>query len=297
MTSLMNKLRNRLAVIAIVGVALTVTGCEDRPRPLRLATIPTIDVKRSSVKDVRDASTLSGVVAAANMIEPPPLAPLPPLPELVNSPSNTPKIAINVGQPGVQVQIDSQSIPGPPILRDRIAEAINSSRTAGVQPAIRLTNIRSDQPHPTKEAALEDALNVARFSLMRQLQSLDAPIAAKPSKVTMKNEYIKGTPREVLPTEEDRKLWIGNGLRGDFRWVEVDLELSEDQVQKLRASDRVTDGFRGAGVIFIVLLAIYGFLRIDEFTKGYLTTWLGLGAIALILVGMFAFMRSGNAIP
>lgn len=162
---------------------------------------------------------------------------------------------------------------------DRLA-----AKAAPAQPTVRLAGIRSKNPHPTKEQAIADALNVARTELMKQLDLLDPPVHTRPSLVTMRNSYVKGEIREILPTEEEKSIIRANNLNSNVRWVEIDFELSEDQVQKLRSAERVTDAFRVAALVFALVAALYGFLRLDQWTKGYLTLWLGLGAGAAVLV-------------
>jgi hypothetical protein len=168
---------------------------------------------------------------------------------------------------------------GPPIIREKVAAA----RVAGSQPAIKLPAVRSSKPHPTKDQALADALAVARIELMKQLEALDPPIHARPSMATMKSEYVKGDVRE-LPLSDEKNLVKQSKLNPNVRYVEIDLELTEHQVQQLRATERVTTAFRVGGVLFALIAAAYAFLRLDQWTKGYLTTWLGVGAAAVVLV-------------
>jgi hypothetical protein len=294
---------NWLPIAVVLGAAVLLTGCDDQPK---MAKIPVIDVNRSPAKDVREAAVLKGVLAAAELADPPADPPADPAdPKSPQAPNSRmprlPEVHLQVGG----LKIDTHNGPRPGVTVQRIdkpsetektspvavsSERTNLGRTAGLQPALRLPKIRSAQPQLSKEVALDDALNQARLKLMHELQLLDEPIVAKPSKVTMRNEYIKGEPREILPSPEERQALVERGLRGDYRWVEIDLELTEDQVQKLRSSDRVTTGFRGAAMLFALILAIYGFLRLDEWTKGYLTTWIGLGAVAIVMVAAIVFI-------
>ncbi len=180
--------------------------------------------------------------------------------------------------------VKPEAVFGPPVVREKIAVG----RTAGLQPAIKLTGIKSRNPHPTKEQALADALTVARTELMRQLDQLEPPIHTRPSMVTMRSNYMKGELREILPSEDEKQAIRKEGQNANVRWVEIDLELTEDHVQRLRSAERVTDGFRVAAMLFALVAALYGFLRLDQLTKGYLTIWLGLAAgAAVVVVGLF----------
>ncbi len=129
-------------------------------------------------------------------------------------------------------------------------------------------------------------MTVGRMELMKHLDQLDPPIHARPWLVKMKSEYVKGEVREILPTDNEKTLIKANGVNSNVRWAEIDLELTENQVQQLRSTDRVTDAFRGDAILFAFLAAIYGFLRLDQWTKGYLTMWLGLagGGVAMLVL-------------
>ena len=63
--------------------------------------------------------------------------------------------------------------------------------------------------------------------------------------------------------------------------IEYDVEVTADQVRHLRTRDRVGDTLRVFGAFAAVALAGFLFLRADEWTKGYLTRWLAMGAVLL----------------
>ncbi len=217
----------------------------------------------------------------------PPAPPVPP--ETPESPAGP--IVIVAGPNG-----DGPGVRNLPAIMKKVEDKIAFEKLAAERfaakgspppPTVRLPGIRSKDPHRTKELALADALNVARIELMKQLEQLDPPIHTRPSMVTMRTNYLKGEPREILPSEEEKSVIRANNLNANVRWVEIDLELSEDHVQKLRSAERVTDAFRIAALAFALVAALYGFLRLDQWTKGYLTLWLGLGAgAAVVVVGL-----------
>ena len=43
-------------------------------------------------------------------------------------------------------------------------------------------------------------------------------------------------------------------------------------------------------MLVLTVLAVYGFLRLDAWTKGYLTSWLAIGAIALVVIAALAVL-------
>lgn len=164
-------------------------------------------------------------------------------------------------------------------------EAVAAKAPARPQPAIKLTKVRSDKPHPSPDLAKADALLMAQVDLVKALQRLDPPVNARPSLAAIRREYVRKDSEEVIPVSDQVKAeLVANGLDPNRVWVAFDVELSEQQVQALRAGERVNAGFQAGGVLFAVLLAVYGFLRLDAWSKGYLTSWLAIGAVALVVV-------------
>lgn len=233
-----------------------------------------------AIRTWRVVSLLALAVAAVGLTGCHPKKPAPP-----KAVGKAPEKAADAGEG--KAAVDPEAIVGPPVVREKIAAA----RAFGQQPAVRLPGIRSSKPHTTKEAALTDALTVGRTELMKQLEQLDSPIHARPWLVKMKSEYVKGDVREIPPSDKEKELIKANGLNPNVRWVEIDLELTEDQVQQLRSTERVTDAFRVGALVVAFLAAVYGFLRLDQWTKGYLTLWLGLaaglavGGVAMLVLG------------
>jgi hypothetical protein len=166
-------------------------------------------------------------------------------------------------------------------------ESVPGSQT----PAIRL-HVRSHGAHTSKEQALNDAVIVAQEQIKEALKSLDPPVNVKPSWEKVRYQYLKPeSVKEVQPSEADKDAWKAANLDTSRVWVDIDVEVSEDQVRELRADHRVgTAGWVGA-VGFLLVLALYGFLRLDAWTRGYLTTGLAVGiavavgaAVVLLLV-------------
>jgi hypothetical protein len=147
-------------------------------------------------------------------------------------------------------------------------------------PAIRL-HVRSDSPHPSRELAINDAVAVARVEIAEALRALDPPVAATPSWEKVRYQYLKPeSVKEVQPSEADKAAWAEKGIDPNRVWAEIDVEVTEDQVRELRAEHRVgAAGWVGAAA-FVVMLALYGFLRLDTWTKGYLTAALAAGIVA-----------------
>jgi hypothetical protein len=248
----------RTAIAAVLLAAVTGCGADMRPP----AAPRPVDARRSSPKELRETTAVNGILAGAEAGQRM-LAPAPPAPP-------TPRDVIVIA-------------PKPPAPPEAAVASVRpaAGRTPDPRtPAIKLA-VRSQKPQPTEPRAVEDALQVARIELMKRLQELDPPVIAEPSMTAMRTEYLK-RHTTVEPTDEMKAAWKADGLKGDRVWAEVDVEVSDAQVQKLRAGGRVTDGLRVAGLLFAVALAAHGFLRLDAWTKGYLTGWLAAAAVGLV---------------
>ena len=85
-------------------------------------------------------------------------------------------------------------------------------------------------------------------------------------------------------------MWRNDGLGENRQWAEVDVEVSDSQLRGLRGQQRTADGGLVAGTALAAFAALFGFLRLDGWTKGYLTTTLALAAAALV-GGAVAFLE------
>jgi hypothetical protein len=163
------------------------------------------------------------------------------------------------------------------------------------KPNIRLVKIRSDAPHLDQERAQNDALLVAQQRLSQLLRNMSPPIETLPSIDVIRTEYLKPNSFTVIqPTDEDRRLWQEKKLETNRVWVEIDaLEVNAEQLRKLRASERMEVSAHWGAMILVFLAAFFGFLRLDAWTKGYLTMILGFGfaAIAGGAVALMFWMR------
>jgi len=154
------------------------------------------------------------------------------------------------------------------------------------QPAVKF-RVRSEAPHASKEKALNDALAVARLKLAEKLAAFDPPIRTLPTVEQVRNEYIRPeSVTEVQPKAEDKAAWEAAKLDTNRVWVDVDVELSDDQVRQLRSVGRLEKTGVFAAGAFVLALGLFGFLRLDAWTKGYLTTVIGIGVAAAVVAAM-----------
>lgn len=270
----------RTGLIAAALAVAALAGCSADVQPVRLTTTREINVNRASPKDLREHVSVNGVLAGAeagrqmlvvHQVPAAPDAPLPPAAVVAPVPPAppappVPAVVVRTAS-GQTVQVVT-NVPAP-------------SPKPAVRPAAIRFTVRSEKPASTEPVAVADAVATARVELMKRLQALDPPVVASPTMVGMRTEYIK-EKRAVQPSEADRELWKAAGLSPNQVYAEVDVEVSESQVQKLRASERVGGALKVTALVFAVLLAAHGFFRLDAWTKGYLTGWLALGAVVLV---------------
>ena len=142
-------------------------------------------------------------------------------------------------------------------------------------------SVVTDIPYPTEAEADDRTLEKAAEILSQKLQELDPPVEYLPSRAVVRNEYAVSNSRKVRqPPEEEASEY--RKLDGKDRvYVEYTVEMTSDQIRELRTRDRVSHGFRIFGMASAIALAGFLFLRLDDWTKGYLTSWLAFVAVAL----------------
>ncbi len=160
---------------------------------------------------------------------------------------------------------------GPSLYND---PKVSISNVQGKHPhvAIRLERVRSEGAYRKREEAIADACRVARVRLADVFQGLQPRIDWLPPDFAIQNEYmLANSVREIAPDSDTKARWVANGLESDRMWVEVDIEVSEDQLRTLRSKQRITSISWYVGGLFAFLLAWLLFLKLDGYTKGYLT--------------------------
>jgi hypothetical protein len=142
--------------------------------------------------------------------------------------------------------------------------------------------IATDVPFPTEAAADEEAIRMAQERIAARLQELDPPIRYTPSQHVVKNEYLRKENRTVRrPGPSEQEGWQQHGFTGDQVYVEYDVEVTAEQIRDLRTQERLSGAVRAIIGLAVVAFAGFLFLRLDDWTKGYLTSWLAFVAAGL----------------
>lgn len=149
-------------------------------------------------------------------------------------------------------------------------------------PVVISERIVTEIPYPTEAEADARAIEEAQKLIEKRLKELDPPVEYLPPISEVRNEYIRKESRLVrLPPESEKIAIASAGYVESRRYVDYTVEITGEQIRELRTRSRVTDGLRALGAIAAVSLAGFFFLRLDEWSKGYLTSWLALAAAAL----------------
>jgi hypothetical protein len=116
----------------------------------------------------------------------------------------------------------------------------------------------------------------------QQLAKLDPPVHYQPSLGEVKEKYLRKDTRATRPpTDAQKEILASLGDTRNFVSVEYVVEVTAEQVREIRSRDRVLFALRVLGGLSTLALAGFLFLRADEWTKGYLTSWLALAAVTL----------------
>lgn len=151
---------------------------------------------------------------------------------------------------------------------------------------LRFAGVRSRDAHLTTDAATTDAVEQARASIGKQLELLDPPVARRPSVEAVRAKYVvPNSAVTVQPPDDLKAEWAKAKLETNRVWVQVDVEVSAEQVRQLRGEERMIAAGRVVGVLVLVLAGLAGFFRLDALTKGHLTVALGVGLALLGTLG------------
>jgi hypothetical protein len=162
-------------------------------------------------------------------------------------------------------------------------EPANEMRVEKTDRGYKVVGAWSENPYvlpQDEDEAKADAVRVATQKLTEELNGLTPAVEV----VTVRTEK---------PTAEMQKKWKDGGVEANRGWVVVDVQTSEEAVRHERMKGRFGKVGFWAGVAFLNLFALYAFLRLDMWTRGYLTTFLGVGIVALVVGTVLFLVRSG----
>jgi hypothetical protein len=138
-------------------------------------------------------------------------------------------------------------------------------------------------PAGSKELAIERAVLTAQEEIPKLYTNPDHPLLFVPSR-----EFIL---TKLKKSESFTEVDSGSTDIGLLYNVTLTLEIPAQMEQQFRKAGRVVSGFWGLGCAVAALIVVGLFFRMDEWTKGYLTTWLALLSVGIISgLGVFWFL-------
>jgi hypothetical protein len=189
------------------------------------------------------------------------------------------QVTSKIGATGPPVPEPAETTPSGSQAAAKEAPQPKSLPRPGPPPVIK-ERVVSTLAHPSEAEAEADAKNVACDLIAQQLAALDPPVKYRPTPNEVEKEFARRDSRTVRPLNQaEKEFFEKNGITGNLVRVEFDVEVTPHQVRELRTRERVAGTLRLFGGLTAVALAAFLFLRLDEWTKGYLTRWLAVAAV------------------
>ncbi len=139
------------------------------------------------------------------------------------------------------------------------------------------------------EDAEQDALEKAQGQVTTFLTNQNPPLEWAPSLNYVERLVTKRTPEE--PEKYLRDIGVTHQVRLDVELTSHQFDQMRDHDRQLRREHRLFWLAKILAVVVAVLAALAGYLRLDEATKGYYTTWLRLAAVGFAAaVGVGAWL-------
>jgi hypothetical protein len=140
-------------------------------------------------------------------------------------------------------------------------------------------------PSPSRAAAIDEALSQAQRKVRAYLYSLNPSLDWTPSLSYIQNKLVRQDWKE-----ETKEIEILGEKKSTYRvvmQVEVTPDTRRDMLQQARGflvQQRMIWLGKILAVLVVLLAAVAGYLRLDESTKGFYTTWLRVAAVGLVAV-------------
>lgn len=162
--------------------------------------------------------------------------------------------------------------PPVPAAPQAIVDAYASAKSATGQVVFK-ESVSSGAAFSTEAEASSEALKQAQTRIHQQF-------GYEPTLETVRTEYARR--KVVRRVDEQERRDLATAGRPDAQViVEYDIVVTEHQIREMRTRDRLAAALRMLGIAAAVALAGFLFLRLDEWSKGYLTSWLAVAAAAL----------------
>jgi hypothetical protein len=125
----------------------------------------------------------------------------------------------------------------------------------------------------TLEEARASAILAAQRELASVLRQFDPPVDRVPDEAVIRDKMVTGwgAPEPSTALHPDDV----------YHRLTVDVSLRPEHVRSLRNEERIVETAWVIGGATLLLAVVALFLRVEEWTKGFLTRWLILGAVGV----------------
>jgi hypothetical protein len=144
----------------------------------------------------------------------------------------------------------------------------------------------SGGPKTTAEAARQDALNNAADKLGQYMREHYLGYRWSPTAKFLTDHGMVTEGRnetQVIKDAPEAPPMVRHTLAIELRETQLKQLLNEDRRE--RGIERMWQAGRGLGGVLVMLVALVAYLRLDDWTKGYLSLPLKLGALSVAIAG------------
>lgn len=189
------------------------------------------------------------------------------------------------GSAQVRVQVKSEKAPK---ARNWLKASVSGQPAPDEPPPTIWKATIESQPLP-KPLAAEDFLDMIRAKLTHELNLTHPP----------SREWVNDERNIIkLRMDETKPLSKADELIGEVVQLKGEVELTQDGWKDLvrierkdRSDERLELAARGLGLLTVLLGAVAGYIRIDEWTKGYYSKRLFLAASLLVGIAFLVLVR------
>jgi hypothetical protein len=170
------------------------------------------------------------------------------------------------------------------------AETANSDLPATVREEKKsdgtiVLDIQVNRPRASEQLARDEALLEAQNAISDYYGRRPNPVVYKPTLEWIEKKLVRDIKIQTVDFQENTDSSLGK-----FYLARATIELPVYLEASFRKSARIQHGLYGVAGMTGVFLVLAGFFRVDEWTKGFLTTWLVVGAAGLISLFGFLFL-------
>ena len=190
--------------------------------------------------------------------------------------------------PALHVRVQKQPAPekalAPPLGPEQRAFVSRPARTEDSAKALWMIEVTGD-PRDSSPAARQLALEAAARKLGDYLRTRYAGFQWAPTPQFLTDNKMVVAESEVTQeiNDADAPLMFRTRLTIQLHRDALNAALQEDR--KLRVESRLWQAGRGLGGLLFVLAAIVGYVRLDDWSKGYFSLPLKLTALAVAVAG------------